>query len=366
MKIAIISDSPNMNTGYGRIARYLGYYLSKNNEISYIGLQQRGSPLSYKFKDMEAPIYSGIVFNGSQDILDRSIDTIKPEMTITIRDPVTFDPIRFHESFSLSKYKQIKKVSYIPAMTRFMPTDIIKSLIDSSNYIITYTDAARMVYLSYGIPYNLVDTVNIGYDNEIFYPGKSDYFGDNNVFSFIGLMTNTRKKLSLLMKAFREYLYRYDHTAKLYIHGTDKMAYDINAIADMLGIKGHILLPDHWYYEWGIPDKEMADIYRSSKAVLSFSPEEGYNMPLLEAMACGTPAIANDSPFYDWPDWSNQIIKVPSIESEEGSMAYGYVSDPSKFADIMAEKHPPIQASRLDVLHWDNVANRFEKVIERI
>lgn len=363
MKITIISDAPNMDTGYGRIARYLGYYLSKNNEISYIGLQHRGYPLLYKFKNMESYIYSGIVFKGNQDILDRSMDSIKPQMTITIRDPVTFDPIRFHEAFSLSKYKKIKKVSYIPAMTRFMPTDIIKSLIGSSDYIITYTDAARMVYLSYGIPYNLVETVNIGYDNEVFYPKKADYFGDNNVFSFIGLMTNTRKKLSLLMKAFREYLYRYDHTAKLYIHGTDILAYDINAIADMLGIKGHILLPDHWYYEWGIPDGEMADIYRSSKAVLSFSPEEGYNMPFLEAMACGTPAIGNDSPFYDWSD---QIIKVPSIESEEGSMAYGYVSDPAKFADVMAEAHPPIQTSKLDELHWDKVASRFEKVIERI
>lgn len=366
MKIAIIADMPTMNTGYGRIARYLGYELAKDNDVSYIGLQHRGDVIEFRNKDRLMKIYSGMVMQpGNQQTFDRSMKIIDPDVTIMTRDPVTYQPARFPAAFSLAHYKdRIWRLSWIPAMTRFIPSDVVQATLQSSDFIVTYTDAARLVYMSYGIPYNIMETVNVGYDSNVYKPeGDRHYFDVGaDVFTFVGLMFDTRKRVGLLLKAFREYLYAYDHNAMLYIHNQPVgTAYDINGYANMLGIKGHILFPPEWHHEWGIPDEEMASIYRSSRAVISFSPQEGFNMPFLEAMACGTPVVGNDMPFYDWSD---QILKVPSMEAEEGAMSFGYVSDPKVFADyIHRATETRIDTSRLKHLQWPKVADRFRELL---
>ena len=83
-----------------------------------------------------------------------------------------------------------------------------------------------------------------------------------------------------------------------------------------------------------MPASELADIYRSSTAVISQSPQDGFNLPFLEAMGCGTNAVGNNLPFYDW---SNQIIKVRAEVSEETGLAFGQLSSTKDFAEGMHE-----------------------------
>lgn len=367
MKIAIIADVPNMNTGYGRIAKYLGYELAGDNEVSYIGLQHRGNPVTFRNKDRDMYVYSGAVgAAGNQQTFDRSMRMIDPDITIMTRDPVTFAPNRFPQAFTLKHYKgEVERLSWIPAMSNYTPSDIIRPLLESSDLIQTYTEAARLTYMDHGVPYNIMRTINVGYDDTVYNTdGPKDYFDtEGDVFTFVGLMFDTRKRIGLLLKAFREYLYRYDHDATMYIHNMPVgTAYDVNGLANMLGIRGHLIFPAEWHHEWGVPDEEMAHIFRSSRAVVSFSPQEGFNMPFLEAMACGTPVVGNSMPFYDWSD---QILQVPSIEADEGSMSFGYLSDPVKFAEYMdTTKDVSINTDALKHLTWPNIGDQFREVIK--
>jgi glycosyltransferase involved in cell wall biosynthesis len=78
-------------------------------------------------------------------------------------------------------------------------------------------------------------------------------------------------------------------------------------------------------------DEQMADLYRTADAFVFASKAEGFGLPLLEAMACGTPAIATrtsaQAAFLDCvPDWYRPVdFAVEPIVDED--YAYFYAAD---------------------------------------
>jgi glycosyltransferase involved in cell wall biosynthesis len=52
-------------------------------------------------------------------------------------------------------------------------------------------------------------------------------------------------------------------------------------------------------YRTGVSDAELADLYRRAWIYASPSTYEGFGLPYLEAMACGTPVVATANPGSD-------------------------------------------------------------------
>jgi glycosyltransferase involved in cell wall biosynthesis len=62
------------------------------------------------------------------------------------------------------------------------------------------------------------------------------------------------------------------------------------ALVDELGLRQHVsALP-------ALDDRMLAAVYRRSALVMLPSDREGFGLPLIEAMACGTPVLASDIP----------------------------------------------------------------------
>ncbi len=374
-RIAIISDNPNINTGYGKIALNLAMnFIHSGNEVYSIGLQHRGAPVTYKYTDKvsneqyDIPIHSGIVYeNNNPLMIDKALSDIKPDILLMIRDPVTFVPQAFTQAFNLQKWKgKIKRYAYIPAMTPYTDKIVTSALLANTDYIFTYTEAARLHYMRHGIPYNLLQTVNLGVDLDT-YRKRDPYIemGKSKIFGFIGLNSDKRKMMMSLLIAFKQYL-DIEPDAYLYIHNRIKGQYDILSTVDALRIKGHILMPNTKDNQWNpdafMTEEEMAALYSSFTATVSMSAHEGFNMPFLESMACGTPAIGVDMPYYDW---SKQINKVPSHLGET-HVGLGWISNTSDFANTMHEvaKHPvkyKINREGISHLTWKNTADMILK-----
>ena len=49
-------------------------------------------------------------------------------------------------------------------------------------------------------------------------------------------------------------------------------------------------------YRIGVDDAELASLYRRAWAYVTPSTYEGFGLPYLEAMACGTPVVATPNP----------------------------------------------------------------------
>lgn len=372
MKIGIIADNPTVNSSYGEMAKWMGYHLADTHDVFYIGLQHRGAPVIVPIREKLLRMHSGtVIYNGVPYMINKAVEAEKPDILITIRDIVTFSTQGFSNAFTLSQYKgKVKLVSYVPMMEPRLLPFIKQAVMDNSDHILTFTEYMKQKLIGDGFPYNIVDTLNIGYEDSIYHKTEPMITaGNNRIFGFVGLLADKRKSLGSLMTAFSHYV-KSDPESYLYIHNNPSVSplnqYNIIQLAQSMGIQGHLLMPKHnnafdWHPEYYYTEEQMASLFSSFTATVSMSAQEGYNMPFLESMACGVPALGVRMPFYDWSD---QIMQAPSHEFELHT-GFGYSSDPVEFAEYMhkAVKHK-VDVKKLDHLKWVNVVAKLNKILE--
>jgi glycosyltransferase involved in cell wall biosynthesis len=97
-----------------------------------------------------------------------------------------------------------------------------------------------------------------------------------------------RKNLVTLFEAFKQALPQLEGD-KLVIAGKKGWLYDeILARLKALGLEDHVLFTGY------VPDAELPALYTLAQAFVFPSLYEGFGLPILEAMACGTPVICSN------------------------------------------------------------------------
>lgn len=153
-----------------------------------------------------------------------------------------------------------------------------------------------------GIPEDRIDIVGHGIDPSIWRPsigsGRADLrqrFGwtDDFVFLNIGAMTEN-KGIDLLLRAFAGVLTKYPR-ARLVLKGADAIfrSRDLVAgyLADLPVEQQHAVAERLTYIGDSYMLDDMIALYQVSDAYVSPYRAEGYNLPVLEAAACGLPVI---------------------------------------------------------------------------
>jgi len=107
-----------------------------------------------------------------------------------------------------------------------------------------------------------------------------------------------RKAWPESLMAFAEFHSKHPE-AVLYVHST-RMPYGsedgvyLEGLAQALKINGAVTYADEGEVAVGVPDEQMADIYRASDVLLNPAMGEGFCLPVAEAQACGCPVITQD------------------------------------------------------------------------
>lgn len=109
-----------------------------------------------------------------------------------------------------------------------------------------------------------------------------------HVILYVGSI-HTRRNIEQLIRAFYT-LCRKMLDVQLLIVGKREYPYfDVQALVDELGLHNRVILPGY------IQDSDLPLLYNVADMFIYPSSYEGFGLPLLEAMACGTPVITSDN-----------------------------------------------------------------------
>ncbi len=98
-----------------------------------------------------------------------------------------------------------------------------------------------------------------------------------------------RKNLPTLLRAFRDLLRRYDDPIALAVAGNRGWL-----VEEVDAVIAQLKLGDTVRFLGGIPNEELVYLYNAAKLFVMPSFYEGFGLPPLEAMACGTPVITSN------------------------------------------------------------------------
>lgn len=146
-----------------------------------------------------------------------------------------------------------------------------------------------------GVPSERVDVAYCGVD-EIFQPlsaaevahFRSQRAMPERFILFLGTL-EPRKNVQHLIRAYGRWRKVEPDTPKLVVAGGKGWYYDqIFAEVERLGLTGEVIFPGY------VPQEELPLWYNAADLFVYPSRFEGFGLPVLEAMACGTPVVTTD------------------------------------------------------------------------
>ncbi|MFN8530399.1 MAG: glycosyltransferase family 1 protein [Anaerolineae bacterium] len=192
---------------------------------------------------------------------------------------------------------------YTPTWQTKVYTSLVTASARGSTHVITISQAAKDDIVKYlHLPADQITVTHLAAD-EAFHPRlgaehdaevKAKYNLPDQFVLYLGAF-DVRKQVRSLLAAYSYVAKAEGDEYPLVIAGrepdwNDPLFPDVRGYAKELGIEANI--------QWiGAPDdREKPSIYRLARLFVFPSIYEGFGLPVLEAMACGTPVIAQDAP----------------------------------------------------------------------
>ena len=216
------------------------------------------------------------------------------------------------------------------------------------------------------VPEHKVDVIHEGLD-EIYFNGslsnnKSNFFNKNfalndadEYFLFIG-ERRPHKNLARLIEAFSIFKQRAPNKIKLVIGGKKYASYDEpERKAQELNLTNEVIFLGY------IPEDDLQLLYKNARCFIFISIYEGFGIPILEAMACGTPIITSN------------ISAMPEVAGEAALTVNPYNVD--EIAEVMhqltcdsnmSQRLVDTGLKRVKNFSWNNAAEKTLELYEGI
>ncbi len=210
----------------------------------------------------------------------------------------------------------------------------------------------------YGLPTERVHVVPDGVDTDLFRPlrdpqdlarWRASLFGEDVPFiAYVGKPTE-RRNLSALIRAFARLRERHGLPHRLLIAGADLPGTSpFRRVASELGVNPLVTVIGHASHA------ELVKVYNAASLFIYPSSYEGFGMPVLEAMACGTPVIALDNTaFPEFAGGVAHLLPDAGVETLVAGM-HRVLTDPA-LRSRMAEEGP----RRAAAYDWRVVTKRY-------
>ncbi|MEG4342172.1 glycosyltransferase family 4 protein [Microcoleus sp. A003_D6] len=238
---------------------------------------------------------------------------------------------------------------------------IAQTPVNSEAKIITPSAWSKAGLIRSGVEGDRIAVVPLGVDPQIYYPLSGDRrqllrqsFGWSNYFIFLNIGGQTdRKGIRPLLKAFAAVVDKYPD-ARLVLKGSELLYPSRDEIAEASRVvlndaERARVLPRLIYTGSQLSFAQIAEFYQAADVYVSPYLAEGFNLPVLEAAACGLPIICTEGgPTDDFTrsDFAQRIESKFTAVTIEGETLFILAPEWEHLTDLMrrAIEQPAIAA----------------------
>jgi glycosyltransferase involved in cell wall biosynthesis len=262
--------------------------------------------------------------------------------------------VQVHEaSWSDAGLEQFLGAEFATAMAASTESSML-----AASHVITPSEASRQqVTAAYSVPPERIHAIHHGVDLDLFHPGRiggRDLVGDPYVL-FVGVI-HPRKNLDALREAMSSLGRRAYKQALAVVGSPAADRRDPTAFAEA----GYADLPDATLVRIESPtDEQLAGLMAEADAFCLPSWFEGFGLPALEAMACGTPVIVSDRGALPEVVGDGGLVVEPTAEAVEAALRR-VLSDAELSRSLGAAGR-----ARAEQMPWSRTVEGWLAVIER-
>ena len=238
---------------------------------------------------------------------------------------------------------------------------VVPKILDKCRRIITVSEFEKENIIGkLNIPRKQMAMIYNGY-NEWFKPLTTDhsiltkYIAEPGFFFFLG-NTDPKKNTERTLTAYSTYLERSEKKRPLLMADLDRQYLeDIIARNGLENIREKIVMPGY------IVNSDLPYIYNSAFAFLYTSLRESFGIPLLEAMACGTPVITSNTSSMPEIGGKEAILVNPEHSDDIAEMMLRLETDQTFY-----DKQKTVGLERAKHFSWHQTAEQLLKLYEEV
>ena len=302
-KILIVTTGLVKTTGYATVAWNIYKLIKEKFEVGFFYTMSDERPI----KDVKTYFPKQKKELGSTFI--KALQDFNPDLVLTIGDIWNLNfvsEIKKSISFRWLAYVAVE-AEYFPKRIRttegtYIDIQEIMAYVDS---IVSYSKFGQKELEKAG--YFVDDYIYHGVDTNIFKPitqnkkelKKRLFDKDDNPFMFLCVADNQpRKRIDSLLQAWAELSddnkFKHGEFLVLITQPIKAGGLDIPDLLKRYNIEDSVVINLDYIHSRGVSQKELVDIYNLADCFVLPSAAEGFGLPYLEALACGTPVIYTD------------------------------------------------------------------------
>ncbi|MCK5608779.1 glycosyltransferase [Candidatus Pacearchaeota archaeon] len=308
-------------TGFSKAAGTMAKHLAKNFDVSYIATDYTGLPFEYD---------GYTVYHGNADYncyeLNQHITQYDYDNVIYIGEPWGA------QNYNNIEFGNTKTIFHLP--TDGLPLDThLTNVKNSFDLIIPMSKFGKMSLEYAGIQCS--DAIPLSYNSK-YYKQLSQVkrnalreeldIKDKFVVNFVGRV-QARKNLMSMLVSFAQFAKDKEDVILLLTITIDEHAdFDILQLIQTLRVDDKVKIIQMQRGSM-LSDEELGQIYSASDVYLSTSCSEGFNMPVMESIACGTPAIVSKySAHIELVAQHGELIDIEYYKAMNNNANWAYVS----------------------------------------
>jgi D-inositol-3-phosphate glycosyltransferase len=304
-------------SGFSRVTHSVLEHLRHTWDVSVLGISYVGDPHPYPYN-----IFSIISQTKTSDPFGASklpdvLDKVKPDCCLFLGDPWIIADV-FLPVLTQYPGRKPKIAAYMPLDAPNLKPAVVEEL-SRLDLAILYTEFAHLEFLAAGFSGHAV-VIPHGVDLKFYNPvprtqartalGLSpDFF----IVGFVG-RNQPRKRLDLLIEAFATWRQKYQaEDARLFMHCApmDHAGWDLLELGRYWGCHDQMIYTEDVGPITGIPEAHLKYVYSALDLNANVSLGEGWCLPVMEGMACGTPSIA--PAWGGLADWGKSALRLMPV-----------------------------------------------------